>query len=127
MITCNVHGDDTLKLLPTIFLQRVSEEEEEAREGKGAFSQILGCLGVKDAFSQVPQEKLLNMNLRGEEFLVKRNLPGQRAKALTFLQGTSPEFNYKFSAECPCLGRNEKSVLLILCEVLDFHRLFKVH
>ena len=46
-----------LKLLPTIFLQRISEEEE-AREGEGAFSQILGCLDVKDAF-QVPQEKPL--------------------------------------------------------------------
>ena len=47
-----------LKLLPTIFLQRVSEEEE-AREGEGAFSQILGCLDVKDAFLQVPQDKYL--------------------------------------------------------------------
>ena len=57
-----------LKLLPTIFLQRVSEEEE-GEEGEGAFSQILGCLDVKDAFLQVPQEKLLKVNLRGEEFL----------------------------------------------------------
>ena len=44
-----------LKLLPTIFLQRASEEEE-AREGEGAFSQILGCLDVKDAFLQVQQD-----------------------------------------------------------------------
>ena len=41
-----------LKLLPAIFLQRISEEEEEAREGEGAFSQVLGCLDVKDAFLQ---------------------------------------------------------------------------
>ena len=54
-----------LKLLPTIFLQRVSEEEE-AREGEGAFSQTLGCLDVKDAFLQVPKEKPLKVNLRGE-------------------------------------------------------------
>ena len=38
-----------LKHLPTIFLQRISEEDE-AREGEGAFSQVLGCLDVKDAF-----------------------------------------------------------------------------
>ena len=31
-----------LKLTPTIVLQRVSEEE--AREGEGAFSHMLGCL-----------------------------------------------------------------------------------
>ena len=55
------------KLLPTIFLQRVSEKEE-AREGEGAFSQMLGCLDVKDAFLQDPQEKTLKVNLRGGTF-----------------------------------------------------------
>ena len=54
-----------LKLLPTMLLQRISEEEEEAREGAGAFPQMLGCLDVKDAFLQVPQEKPLKVNLRG--------------------------------------------------------------
>ena len=47
-------------LLPTVFLRRVSEEEE-AREGGGAFSQMLGCLDVKDAFLQVPHEKPLKV------------------------------------------------------------------
>ena len=39
---------------------------------------------MKDAFLQVPQEKPWKVNLGGEEFLVKRNLPGERvgAKAL---------------------------------------------
>ena len=60
--------------LPTIFLQRV-REEEEAREGGGAFSQTLGCLDVKDALLQFPQEEPLKVNLRGEELIV----PGQRA------------------------------------------------
>ena len=68
-----------LKLLPTIFLQRISEEED--REGEGAFSQILGCLDAKDAFLQVPQEKPFKVVLRGEEFLVERNLLGQRVGA----------------------------------------------
>ena len=44
------------QLLPTIFLQRVSEEE---------FSQMLGYLDVKDAFLQVPQEKPLKVNFKG--------------------------------------------------------------
>ena len=110
-----------LKLLPTMFLQRVSEEEE-AREGGGALSQMLGCLDVKDAFWQVPQEKPLKVNLRGE--LVKRNLPGQRVAAkawLDFFTGYfTEEPNYKFSAECPCLGRNEKSIFLIHVDDLIF-------
>ena len=74
-----------LKLLPAIFFQRISE-------GEGAFSQTLGCLDVKDAFLQVPQEKPLKVILRGAEFLVKRNQPGQRVgrkRGLTFPQRTS--------------------------------------
>ena len=81
-----------LKLLPTTFLRRVSEEEE-AREGEGAFCQKLGCLDVKDAFLQVPQEKPSKLNLRGDEFLAKRTLPGQRVGTKTwfdFSQSTSP-------------------------------------
>ena len=73
---------------PTIFLQRVSEE----REREGAFSRVLGCPDVKEAFLQVPQEKPSKVNLR-EEFLAKRDLPGQRvgAKAwLDFFTGSSP-------------------------------------
>ena len=78
--------------LPAIFLQRVSEEEE-AREGEGAFSQMLGCFGVKDAFLQVPQEKPLKVNLRGEEFLAMISLPGKefaQKNGLTFSQSTPP-------------------------------------
>ena len=69
----------------------------------------------KDAFPQVPQEKPLKVFLRGEEFLVKRNLPGQRAKAWFhfFTKYLAEELNYKFSAERPRLGRNEKGIILI--------------
>ena len=30
-----------------------------------------------------------------------------------FAEHLTEEPNYKFSAECPCLGRNEKSIILI--------------
>ena len=30
-----------------------------------------------------------------------------------FTEYLTEELNYKFSAECPCLGRNEKSIILI--------------
>ena len=38
---------------------------------------MLACLDVKDAFLQVPQEKALKVNLRGE----LESLPGQRVGA----------------------------------------------
>ena len=92
-------------------MQRVSEEEE-ASEGEGAFSQVLGCLDVKDAFLQVPQEK----PLRKEAYL-DRGL--EQKHGLTFFTGYLTEF----SAECPRLGRHEKSAILISfdsCGRLEF-------
>ena len=72
-----------LKLLPTIFWQRVSEEEG-ARKGERAFSQMLGCLDVKDA---------LKVSLRGEDswrrgIYLDREL--EQEHDLTFSQSTSP-------------------------------------
>ena len=65
----------------------------------------------------------MKVNLRGEEFLVKRNLPRRRvgAKAwFDFFTEHLTEPNYKFSAECPRLGRNEKGIVLIHVDDLIF-------
>ena len=79
---------------------------------------------MKDAFLPVPQEKPLNVNLGGGEFLVKRNLPGQRVGAKPwfdlFTEYLTEELNYKFSTPCPCLGKNEKSIILIHADDLVF-------
>ena len=85
---------------------------------------MLGCLDVTDAVLQVPQEKPLNLNLRGKEFLVKRNFPGQKVGAKSwfdfFTEYFTEELNYKFSAECPRLGRHEKSIILTHVDDLIF-------
>ena len=85
---------------------------------------MLGCLGVKDAFLQVPQEKPLKVNLRGEEFFAKRNFPGSTIEAKACVdfctEYLTEELNYKFSAECPCLGRNETIIVLIHVDGLIF-------
>ena len=41
----------------------------------------LACLDVKDAFLTVPQDKPVKIKVGKEEFLVERNLPGQRMGA----------------------------------------------
>ena len=69
------------------------------QEGGGAFSQALGCLGVKDAFLQVPKEKPLKVNLRGEEFLVKRSLPGQRVGAKAWFDFFA-EYSSQLQVQC---------------------------
>ena len=55
-----------LKLLPC----RESVKRKKQERGEGTFSQMLGCLDVKDAFLQVPQETFESQfeRLRGEGF-----------------------------------------------------------
>ena len=65
-----------------VFLQRVSEEDED----------VLEFLHVKDAFLQVPQEKPLKVVWRGEELLVKELEP---KRGLTF----SPQY---FTEQVQC-------------------------
>ena len=46
-------------------------------ENKGDYEVVMGCLDVKDAFLQVPQEEIVGVSLHGKELVIKRNLPGQ--------------------------------------------------
>ena len=56
--------------------------------------------------------------------MAKRVLPGQRVGAKAwfdfFTEYLTEELNYKFSAECPRLGRNEKSTIWIHVDDLIF-------
>ena len=83
--------------------------EEETREGEGTFSQVLGCLDVKDAFLQVLQGRPWKANLRGE---LDKELE-QKHGLIFFAEYPTEELNYKLSAECPRLGRYDKTIILI--------------
>ena len=54
----------------------------------------LRVLDVKDAFLMVPQDKPVKIKVGQEEFIVKRNLPGQRMgakKLVSVLEGLHGE------------------------------------
>ena len=76
-------------------------------------SRCEGCISTSAA------RETIKVVLRGEEFLAKRKLPGQRVGAKAwfdfFTEYLTEELNYQFSAECPCLGRNEKSIIFDSC------------
>ena len=78
---------------------------------------MLASLDVKDAFLMVPQEKAVRVKLRGEDFVVQRNLPGQRLGArhwyLFLRQFLESEMDFKFCKEQPCLCRNEHGMMMI--------------
>ena len=67
---------------------------------------------MKNAFLQAPQEKPLNVHLRGGQGV------GATAWFDFFTGYPAEELNYKFSAVCPRQGRNEQSVLLVYVDGL---------
>ena len=55
----------------------------------------------------------MKVNLRGERTLGDGQRDGAKALCYFFTEYLTEELNYKFSAECPCPRRNEKSIILI--------------
>ena len=66
-----------LNLLPLCYLQKISEVDKDS----DTKAYTLASLDAKDAFLMVPQEKAVRVKLQGEDFIVQRNLPGQRLGA----------------------------------------------
>ena len=74
-----------LRLLPVLYLAEVGELKEAA--GRSEEKVMLGTMDIKDAFLQVPEEELLRLKMPGRDFIVLKNLPGQRI-------GAKPWFDY---------------------------------
>jgi hypothetical protein len=50
-------------------------------EGSNQYRVVLAALDIKDAFLQVPQEKLVMVSLYNQQYIIRRNIPGQRLGA----------------------------------------------
>ena len=68
-----------LNLLRLMYLHKCGERDAEIKAD--SMEVTLACLDVKDAFLMVPQDKPVKIKVGKEEFLVERNLPGQRMGA----------------------------------------------
>ena len=104
-----------LRLLPVIYLMRLGEIEE-SQQGK-AEDVVIGSMDIKDAFLQVDQEEPLRVRVEAGEFIVHKNLPGQRLGAKAWFDHISNFLKEKGNFEScdlnPCLLRNELAMLLI--------------
>ena len=74
-------------------------------------------MDIGDAFLQVDQEHPVRCELQGCQYVILKNLPGQRLGArswyLYFKDYLQQNFNFEFSDVQPCLGRTKKGVILI--------------
>ena len=68
-----------LNLLPLMYLQQCGSHDPESKAETR--STTLGCMDVKDAFLMVPQPHPVKIKVRGEDYIVEKNLPGQRVGA----------------------------------------------
>ena len=101
-------GSHTSNLIPLTFLKMFADSNPTADQTK-EYEVILSSLDIKDAFLQVPQEKMIEIELYGTRYVILRNLPGQRLGARAWYwylrQFVTSELGFTWCDEQPCLAR----------------------
>eukprot|EP00435_Cladocopium_sp_Y103_P003562 s395_g1.t1 len=108
-------GCHTSNLIPIIFSQMLKQLEMSGIDDE-QYGVILAALDIKDAFLQTPQEHAVAVVLNGVEYVVLRNLPGQRlgskAWCWHFRQLATSTLGFERSAVQPCLARCQENVFM---------------
>ena len=80
-----VSGCHSVNLIPICYLKMLAESLDSAErfdeDSSSPYRVVLAALDIKDAFLQVPQEKLVMVSLYNQQYVIRRNLPGQRLGA----------------------------------------------
>ena len=78
-------------------------------DGNSPYQVVLAALDFKDAFLQVPQEKLVMVSLYNQQYVIRCNLPGQRLRAKAwywhFRKYISETLDCSWCIEQPCLAK----------------------
>ena len=101
-------GCHTANLIPILFLQRLKQLELSELGGE-EYDEILASLDIKDGFLEVPQEHVVSATLHGTEYVVLRNLPGQRLGAKAwywfFRNFVTDSMQFEWCDVQPCLAK----------------------
>ena len=116
-------GCHTANLIPILFLQRLKQLELSELGGE-EYDEILASLDIKDAFLQVPQEHVVSVTLHGTEYVVLRNLPGQRLGAKAwywfFRNFATDSMQFEWCDVQPCLAKCGRNVFMLHVDDLLF-------
>ena len=111
-----------LNLLPLMYLQKLGEKDVESAAESASVT--LASLDVKDAFLMVPQDKPVKIRVGKDEYLVERNLPGQRMGAKSwynFLRRfMETDLKCQFCVEQPCLAKGPNSLFMMRVDDILF-------
>ena len=106
-------GAHSNNLLLVSFLQMADAAKNQGQ----SYKPTLASMDIGDAFLQVDQEHPVRCELQGCQYVILKNLPGQRLGArswyLYFKDYLQQNFNFEFSDVQPCLGRTKNGVILI--------------
>jgi hypothetical protein len=85
-------------------------------KSKEEYDVVMGSLDVRDAFLQVEQDDPVLVYLKGEPFVIKRNLPGQRLGAkqwfLCLKAFLTEQLGFTFCQEQPFLARTPGATIM---------------
>ena len=114
-------GTHTANILPVIFLERIAAAATAT--DSNSYQTTLASLDIKDAFLQVPQAEVVQVALHGQQYAVRKNLPGQRlgAKAwfMFFKEYVSSVFDLEWCKEQPVLAREKTGKFMFMIHVDD--------
>ena len=117
-------GCHTANLIPLIYLQRMIDVNENGFANQGMYMPTLASLDVKDAFLQVPQERIVAVQLNNSEYAVLKNLGGQRIGARAwywfFRRFTTEALGFEWNVEQPCLAKSGSNIFMMHVDDLLF-------
>eukprot|EP00435_Cladocopium_sp_Y103_P051916 s97_g16.t1 len=119
-------GSHSSNLIPSVYLKMLSESFGSVRNSANgnldAYKITLASLDIKDAFLQVPQEKVVMVSLYNQQHIIRKNIPGQRLGAKAwywyFRDFVNSTLDCVWRVEQPCLAK---------CVVDGIHNCFMIH
>ena len=91
---------------------------------KQQYDVVLASLDVRDAFLQVDQDNPILVKRQGKQWVIKKNLPGQRLGAKQWFQylraHLEETMQLDFCMEQPCMARTKDCTILIHVDEILF-------
>eukprot|EP00435_Cladocopium_sp_Y103_P038874 s175_g10.t1 len=108
-------GAHVSNILPFKYL--LMKNELADMKCKAGYNVVLSSLDVSDAFLQVDQDNPVLVKLQGADWVICKNLPGQRLGAKQWFQylraHLESTMGFEFSVEQPCMARTKECTILI--------------
>ena len=116
-------GSHTNNLIPIVYLQMLAQMQSSGTTDE-LHQCVLACMDIKDAFLQVPQENVVEVTLHDVQYVVLKNLPGQRMGAKAwywhFRKYATDALGFTWSPIQPCIAKCAANVFMLHVDDLLF-------